>query len=62
MLGGADNPNGELPSYITGADTVSFNTSEPKLNVLFSQSSCVNEVGCVRTELSPRDETVFAIL
>ncbi len=20
MLGGADNPNGELPSYITGAD------------------------------------------
>ena len=23
MLGGADNPNGELPSYITGADTTS---------------------------------------
>ena len=23
MLGGADNPNGELPSYITGADTLS---------------------------------------
>ncbi len=22
MLGGADNPNGELPSYITGADTI----------------------------------------
>ncbi|AWV54347.1 hypothetical protein BWR58_26335 [Shigella sonnei] len=22
MLGGADNPNGELPSYITGADNV----------------------------------------
>ena len=22
MLGGADNPNGELPSYITGADMV----------------------------------------
>ncbi|WP_158224810.1 hypothetical protein [Escherichia coli] len=21
MLGGADNPNGELPSYITGANT-----------------------------------------
>ncbi|EAB6806041.1 hypothetical protein D4638_25875 [Escherichia coli] len=21
MLGGADNPNGELPSYITGADS-----------------------------------------
>lgn len=23
MLGGADNPNGELPSYITGANTAS---------------------------------------
>ncbi len=23
MLGGADNPNGELPSYITGADKIS---------------------------------------
>ncbi|KJT27249.1 hypothetical protein SEEHRA36_02176 [Salmonella enterica subsp. enterica serovar Heidelberg str. SARA36] len=23
MLGGADNPNGELPSYITGADKLS---------------------------------------
>lgn len=22
MLGGADNPNGELPSYITGADSI----------------------------------------
>ena len=22
MLGGADNPNGELPSYITGADNM----------------------------------------
>ncbi len=22
MLGGADNPNGELPSYITGADNI----------------------------------------
>ncbi|WDB40592.1 hypothetical protein PS052_09435 [Escherichia albertii] len=24
MLGGADNPNGELPSYITGADSTVF--------------------------------------
>ena len=24
MLGGADNPNGELPSYITGADSVNL--------------------------------------
>ena len=28
MLGGADNPNGELPSYITGADTGSKITTE----------------------------------
>lgn len=26
MLGGADNPNGELPSYITGADTWPLST------------------------------------
>ncbi len=25
MLGGADNPNGELPSYITGADNMAMN-------------------------------------
>lgn len=25
MLGGVDNPNGELPSYITGADSIKFN-------------------------------------
>ncbi|CSE83860.1 InsB [Shigella sonnei] len=25
MLGGADNPNGELPSYITGADRAAWN-------------------------------------
>ena len=24
MLGGADNPNGELPSYITGANNTAF--------------------------------------
>lgn len=24
MLGGADNPNGELPSYITGADIEAY--------------------------------------
>ncbi|MCZ5434908.1 hypothetical protein O5626_24035 [Escherichia coli] len=26
MLGGADNPNGELPSYITGADNLKETT------------------------------------
>ncbi len=28
MLGGADNPNGELPSYITGADMFNVMTVE----------------------------------
>ncbi len=28
MLGGADNPNGELPSYITGADTLRITVKE----------------------------------
>ncbi len=28
MLGGADNPNGELPSYITGADIFPFCTGK----------------------------------
>lgn len=32
MLGGADNPNGELPSYITGADT--RRSSELKVFIL----------------------------
>ncbi|ECE5087913.1 hypothetical protein DDU56_22705 [Salmonella enterica] len=34
MLGGADNPNGELPSYITGADTSSYD----KLRAIVSRS------------------------
>ncbi len=29
MLGGADNPNGELPSYITGADNVDPQPGSP---------------------------------
>lgn len=29
MLGGADNPNGELPSYITGADMVDIHDRRP---------------------------------
>ena len=29
MLGGADNPNGELPSYITGADMPDSNAPAP---------------------------------
>ncbi len=31
MLGGADNPNGELPSYITGAD-ISEQLTTPALS------------------------------
>ncbi|CAD5551421.1 Uncharacterised protein [Escherichia coli] len=37
MLGGADNPNGELPSYITGADTYgSFKLVQHAKFVIFS--------------------------
>lgn len=33
MLGGADNPNGELPSYITGADILSVcDVNKGKIN------------------------------
>ena len=33
MLGGVDNPNGELPSYITGADNVAV-TAQNKTSCL----------------------------
>ncbi len=32
MLGGADNPNGELPSYITGADNTATSFPEQSLH------------------------------
>ncbi|OMH05006.1 hypothetical protein BW691_05815 [Escherichia coli] len=32
MLGGADNPNGELPSYITGANTNDFRIGNNPFN------------------------------
>ncbi len=35
MLGGADNPNGELPSYITGADNPAILMICLIINVLF---------------------------
>lgn len=41
MLGGADNPNGELPSYITGADTYLLKQWEA-LNVYCS--NCLMEI------------------
>ncbi|HCX4216746.1 TPA: hypothetical protein OZR88_004770 [Escherichia coli] len=34
MLGGADNPNGELPSYITGADTIARTQAEETISPL----------------------------
>lgn len=38
MLGGADNPNGELPSYITGADMLFSMQSGPQRNYVGSVS------------------------
>lgn len=35
MLGGADNPNGELPSYITGANKEVINVKKPTDEVGF---------------------------
>ncbi len=35
MLGGADNPNGELPSYITGADRAGLcHFCQPQINTV----------------------------
>lgn len=42
MLGGADNSNGELPSYIIGAnnvDTHSYKASDEKLNSVWKSLS-----------------------
>lgn len=44
MLGGADNPNGELPSYITGADIGSFPeraTGSPRQTRRIHTASCL---------------------
>ena len=38
MLGGADNPNGELPSYITGADTCSLYTQSLALKHTYDRT------------------------
>ncbi|GAB0727881.1 hypothetical protein NB16F79_43270 [Escherichia coli] len=39
MLGGADNPNGELPSYITGADMVEGHTAHYRPRTMNNESS-----------------------
>lgn len=43
MLGGADNPNGELPSYITGADK---NTDSVLKSPDMMPSGCIQRAGC----------------
>ena len=68
MLGGADNPNGELPSYITGADTESvtlFNdrSAQITLCVFASTARCRfrqirrRSLPCFLTFHSPSPET-----
>lgn len=37
MLGGADNPNGELPSYITGADSCQLYERGELVDVLWGE-------------------------
>ncbi len=55
MLGGADNPNGELPSYITGADTCSLYTQSPALKhtyeVYFGYDRTLRKYGRFRQKL-----------
>ncbi|SJE10684.1 InsB [Shigella sonnei] len=48
MLGGVDNPNGELPSYITGADTCAdvSKISHPQLVRSFCHELTVYAVAC----------------
>ncbi len=47
MLGGADNPNGELPSYITGADTGSALPGHAGMALwVFSYVAIVSCAGC----------------
>ncbi len=60
MLGGADNPNGELPSYITGANTCPGNRKRHALELLPAERSGMVRPVCRCTErrskrsLSPR--------
>ncbi|AUJ93959.1 hypothetical protein CR540_28230 (plasmid) [Escherichia coli] len=55
MLGGADNPNGELPSYITGADTCSLYTQSLALKhtyeVYFGYDCTLRKYGRFRQKL-----------
>ncbi len=55
MLGGADNPNGELPSYITGADTCSLYTqslaSKHTYEVYFGYDRTLRKYGRFRQKL-----------
>ncbi len=41
MLGGADNPNGELPSYITGADKSSGELTDLRKRTLISLCTAI---------------------
>ena len=44
MLGGADNPNGELPSYITGADSRSWRANWPNVATFFVYPEAICKV------------------
>lgn len=45
MLGGADNPNGELPSYITGADNFNYqdetHVQQPEKEFISTEKPCL---------------------
>ncbi|EMC7469765.1 hypothetical protein VLE30_002349 [Salmonella enterica] len=47
MLGGADNPNGELLSYIIGADIISASDVIPGFKLFSGFSGTVSLVTCL---------------
>jgi hypothetical protein len=44
MLGGADNPNGELPSYITGADNQPHYTYNINIPVRHNEPESIDNI------------------
>ncbi len=55
MLGGADNPNGELLSYIIGADTLAAESAEPDARLFHKPA--VAEPDNTLAEVNPENAT-----
>lgn len=62
MLGGADNPNGELPSYITGADMIDTLKSVRRLFSNLVTASCLRLSAGVIEELPVNDGDIMTFM